>query len=1338
MKKTQTFKNIGRTAAVVLLAILMLSMTVMGGFSAVAAETSDSAALYESNNALLKQKYGELVLLKVENAGSAEGRSVNNYIDIYAKKINDLDTAILYFPSAAEIIELYYTQGKIAGDVAWIHFRYISEFKDEAKESIEKTHDAIQEEIGKFTNAADLKELAPLTYTNGGLYAKMYEAVFEQKLLALLLPEDSDAVKSIITGESGALSAIMKCTSSETSAQYDEIYKKAASDVTLQRNKDKATKELTDIFAILFPDTDLAGNNVVRNALSKINSNAVTLPSEMNAEVKNATKTLLGDINSANGTYLTVYFASLFEKLDISVSAANEKSEIADLSAIFGNYAIDFARASAKDTIAADIAAREYKNDSTMLKLVSEYNAANGIIDNCQTVSEVEFETFRAKLRADLYGKYVDTVATIDKWVGDDKLKTDAYNQYDYANYRITITDRSAKGADTLCQEEFDKGCAALEELVIKAEVAAYEPKHAAILQKQKDSVTPADKEALLSAITDMEGLSDGTKEYFEDKRTPADLAEKYKAIAKQEIENTLGSSTDARKDHLYALKDKLDDLSVSGKANDLPSIVESTDSLVKKAEALDKVFDRYEEIIASPEYQGFSDADKSAIDQTAKNVTDEIAKAEMSDEELAKLTEESLAKLDRNAAIGKINAAAAQRSDKTADTRAAIDKIIADTKVALEAETDPEKINDLAEKAIFDIKQEFDLQDMAKRIDETVSKINKLDSLTDDQKEEFEKKLRDLFEAEAERIRALDNDTAHKAALEDFYAESESIFADADMKNEEKRAEKKAEFANDINEAHAKLLEKINGMSYLSEEEREALKGDANVSLWASHAKLSEAKTAAEMTSIKNDALAELEWLGERGDLKNEDAAEAQRADATSILGEKAATVKKKINDAMHLTAVEKNALLADVDTLLADAEKKMDSATDTASLNKAMSDALEGLDAIAADCDAQELAGAKKAAIAELTAARDGIAAEINKSWFLEDEDRAALWQTAATIHSEETANINKCSSLDEVSMALADGKDKLNAHKELCIEEEKQACLKALTPFIIGLAIALVVEAAALLILRQIYKKKTGETLLFSLAPVPVFALALNMPTPLAWTLTILLGLMDGALAVFTVYYIVKLCKLPRDEEPEEEETEEEDIPLLEEGEDTPLLEEGEDIKPVPKETEELPESKQKPRLKARPKLAMLFAAPSRPRLEPKPQLVYLMPPAMPEIVGLITAKEADMLISDEDAFHCEETNIVNTEVYTGKRKAAVNIYTISQNFEVGDLVSINTLKEKGLISKKVGHVKILGKGYLDKPLTVVAQNFSASAIKMIVLTGGKAILAEGSPERKKKKR
>jgi ribosomal protein L18E len=121
--------------------------------------------------------------------------------------------------------------------------------------------------------------------------------------------------------------------------------------------------------------------------------------------------------------------------------------------------------------------------------------------------------------------------------------------------------------------------------------------------------------------------------------------------------------------------------------------------------------------------------------------------------------------------------------------------------------------------------------------------------------------------------------------------------------------------------------------------------------------------------------------------------------------------------------------------------------------------------------------------------------------------------------------------------------------------------------------------------------------------------------------------------------------------------------------------------------------------------------------------------------------ITLEEAHNALSDEAAYHLieeeeEPEEILAAETPAGapkhlwlhrryKNKAIINVDTISQKFKDRDHVNLKTLKEKKLIHPNVDHIKVLGRGTLDKCLFVEANAFSADAVKMIVLTGGHAI-------------
>ena len=102
--------------------------------------------------------------------------------------------------------------------------------------------------------------------------------------------------------------------------------------------------------------------------------------------------------------------------------------------------------------------------------------------------------------------------------------------------------------------------------------------------------------------------------------------------------------------------------------------------------------------------------------------------------------------------------------------------------------------------------------------------------------------------------------------------------------------------------------------------------------------------------------------------------------------------------------------------------------------------------------------------------------------------------------------------------------------------------------------------------------------------------------------------------------------------------------------------------------------------------------------------------------------VSAAEAEDLLSDEIAVSfIEEAE----ETVLSRPKGIINIDTLSDYFEANETVTLRALKEKKLIDSSVNHVKVLARGVLNKPLIVKMPEFSVDAVKMIVLTGGKAI-------------
>jgi large subunit ribosomal protein L15 len=66
--------------------------------------------------------------------------------------------------------------------------------------------------------------------------------------------------------------------------------------------------------------------------------------------------------------------------------------------------------------------------------------------------------------------------------------------------------------------------------------------------------------------------------------------------------------------------------------------------------------------------------------------------------------------------------------------------------------------------------------------------------------------------------------------------------------------------------------------------------------------------------------------------------------------------------------------------------------------------------------------------------------------------------------------------------------------------------------------------------------------------------------------------------------------------------------------------------------------------------------------------------------------------------------------------------INLLDLEARFEAGDEVTVDTLRAKGLATRKGIPVKVLAKGQIAKPLTVTVHGFSASARAAIEAAGG----------------
>jgi large subunit ribosomal protein L15 len=77
-----------------------------------------------------------------------------------------------------------------------------------------------------------------------------------------------------------------------------------------------------------------------------------------------------------------------------------------------------------------------------------------------------------------------------------------------------------------------------------------------------------------------------------------------------------------------------------------------------------------------------------------------------------------------------------------------------------------------------------------------------------------------------------------------------------------------------------------------------------------------------------------------------------------------------------------------------------------------------------------------------------------------------------------------------------------------------------------------------------------------------------------------------------------------------------------------------------------------------------------------------------------------------------------NIFRTEY------AVVNLDQLEGSFDAGATVTVDTLRQAGLVHSKHTPIKILGRGEVTKALVVQAHKFSGKAAEKLAAAGGKA--------------
>jgi len=98
------------------------------------------------------------------------------------------------------------------------------------------------------------------------------------------------------------------------------------------------------------------------------------------------------------------------------------------------------------------------------------------------------------------------------------------------------------------------------------------------------------------------------------------------------------------------------------------------------------------------------------------------------------------------------------------------------------------------------------------------------------------------------------------------------------------------------------------------------------------------------------------------------------------------------------------------------------------------------------------------------------------------------------------------------------------------------------------------------------------------------------------------------------------------------------------------------------------------------------------------------------------------DADML-DNETAENCIE--IKDIAPIANENFESISLDVIDENFLDGQRITLDRLKKKGLVSEDCNGIRIIAGSRISKPLAIHANEFTLPAVKMIVLTGGRAV-------------
>ncbi len=1331
-----------------------------------------AGANYQQQNAdvgtekcrLLDELCKEHYLKKLEgDEYSAEGKTCN-VIQDYVSRIKQLvysDRAQTEDLSGE--MELLCKKGIAAGRLSWIYYSHNETVGLESVSAIYRSKLAV---IDSATSGA--------YFDNGSVescYTDLFQIIYTEKLRALAEENDSDTVLAIINAAPSSMGSVCKyddiTSDGEDGGNYKSFYLSVVKSVTEQRRRDRTAEELLAVFSILYPNESPEGSPRLSEFYNSLSTKKDI--DSMNRLLLETVQTLIDGLSVSGAEYRNAYLLTKKGEAGEAVSAAGGE-RIASLSELFCDHSLKIAAADAKDALssfAEELAEGENYGESERGQLsgiVGEFSVEGGVFDLTEDRGDMEKQLRIAKTRCVWLDVYLKAVRDIRFYLGENgDIERQAAESYAETVIEINNGNRM-NGEDIL--EALSADREKMRDFVAEAEAESFRIKHRDILLKPDVGVE--DKEGLGLAIADGAALSEEAEVLLFD--IFLSLGEKYKEAISEEIASLVkadGAQSEriADAERLIGTVEALSATDGDG-GLELLALRESADSLCRRAVVISALYDSY----CSEYLSGITDRFADKARNTAVEAAEKIAEAEESAWE--EIAEQAVIEIIRFAALEDIYAAA-----EGYEEIAEIAELLMGAEEDIKGYSDKGSVSSYAEERITRVSELIRLEEAeqaADRLSELAASIEKkiegYEFISAEKRGELLSALTELLSDFTQRVET----AVDKSAVLEALGEGE---------NELIGLEKEAELAENA-ACLAAVKERLNSCygkkeDYSSENYVKILE-----IINSCEAELSGASGVEQYLDIGNRGIADIEAVENLLE-------EAKRLSALRLLSEYDRLMLKKycysaeslsrLLEIYEHSVAELSALSAISDAPLAAvlAEERIALMrgisfqkvyTEDGGLASAEGYKYpDGYDLSAGYAGAVFAEGGIPSDTLLYISSADGtgIAEQIKKA-----AKRGRIFIGAEKVERDIMKLLRGCyvsAAVDiDLGGALADGGSyrvsllipdtvdlsevigvvfvsgdgRVEFHPvtrgEAVIEFDtthfsKYYIVSAgavdLTPWLICLSIIVfcqLVLAAILLVRRQKRKPKPD-------APTDIPLAAFAAPTVLAvrykpagaeMAVSVLCGVAI-ALSGLIAYLLVDELRYARKKR-------------------AALAQ-----KPLELSTEKAERAVCVPDIPEEAVADTVYGEEAKAFNEPAAELATEpvddemlsggCEEALPEEreseapMSAVSAEEADSLMSDGEAMEHNNSLYEDIEIYHGSKKAEINIDTVSECFPDGAVVTLNSLKEKRLLPKNVGAVKILARGVLDKRLTVVAQDFSRSAVKMILLTGGEAVFTYPSAER-----